>query len=258
MEQSFVSMQPSIFGYYKPNPLAILRMFCFPYAGAGIYTYRKWAARLPGQVEVCPLLLPGRSHRIHEQPLSDCAALVEKLATEIEPYTEKPFVFFGHSMGALLSFEVARSLRRRNSRQPSHLFVSGRAAPQLPRRPGSISDLPEDEFLLELRSLNGTPPEVFEHSELLKAALPVLRADFSIVETYSYQDESPLSDPITVYGGHGDTIRPEDLQAWNQQTSNTFELQMFMGGHFFINTSQNVFLEMLSHRLEMILANGRS
>lgn len=111
---------------------------------------------------------------------------------------------------------------------------------------------------MELRSLNGTPPEVFEYPELLEAALPFLRADFSVAETYAYQDEPPLATPITAFGGHEDTIRSENLQAWRRQTSSTFELHMLPGDHFFINTSQNVLLEMLSHRLETILVGDHS
>jgi medium-chain acyl-[acyl-carrier-protein] hydrolase len=162
----------------KPNPQASLRMFCFPYAGGGASIFYKWADYLPKNVEVCPISLPGRGLRLAETPATRMSPLICSLAESLIPSLDKPFVFFGHSMGALISFELARYLRSRDRPEPSHLFVSGRNAPQLPLTDPPLYTLPESDFLEGLRSLNGTPQRVLENTDLMRLLLPCLQADF--------------------------------------------------------------------------------
>lgn len=227
-----------------------MRLFCFPYAGGGAVIYRGWTNNLPPSVELCLALLPGRENRLKEAPLTDIRQVVEALATVIEPYLDKPFVFFGHSMGAMIGFELARLLRRNNGRLPAALFISGRPAPQLPSTEAISYNLPEEEFKKKLRELNGTPQEVLDHPELMDLTIPLVRADFSVVETYQYVPEPPLACPITAFGGWQDrAVTKEQVEAWREQTAAAFRLWMIPGDHFFLNSSQRILLYKLSQEL---------
>lgn len=237
----------------KPNPQASLRLFCLPYAGGGSQIYRTWAHSLPASVEVCPIELPGRGTRIMETPFCQLEPLIETLASVLLPYLDKPFAFFGHSMGALLSFELIRRLRRNDNLLPLHLFVSGRHAPQIPDSNSPIHALPEPAFLEELRRYNGTPQAVLENAELMQLLLPILRADFAAIETYVYTSEPPLACPITAIGGLQDPEAScEELEAWHKQTSAAFSLQMFPGDHFFLHSAQPQLLQFLSQELDKL------
>jgi medium-chain acyl-[acyl-carrier-protein] hydrolase len=234
----------------KPNPHARLRLFCFPYAGTGASIFRTWPDGLPEDVEVCPVELLGRGTRLMETPFTQLAPLVQALAQALTPLLDKPFAFFGHSLGALVAFELARQLRRQSGVQPVHLFVSADRAPQIPHRDRPLHALPEGEFLLELRRLNGIPRKVLEEVELMQIMLPVLRADFAVYESYVYSTEPPLNCPISAFGGLQDyRVSRDDLEAWRDQTSVSFSLRMFPGDHFFWQTTQPLLLQVLSQEL---------
>lgn len=235
---------------YRANPTASLRLFCFPYAGGASLIYRQWPDNLPSKVEVCPVQLTGRGSRLREAPYTKVEPLVEALMQVLLPYMDKPFAFFGHSMGAIISFELARRLRRDNAPQPVHLFVSGRRAPQLSETDRITYNLPEPELLDELRRLNGTPREVLENPELMRLMLPLLRADFELVQTYEYRSEPPLEYPISVFGGLQDhEVNRESLEAWREQTNASCTVQMFPGDHFFLNTARPLLLRTLTQKL---------
>ena len=201
-------------------------------------------------MEICSVQLPGRENRLREKPFTRLTSLVETLAGVLKPYIKIPFAFFGHSVGALISFELAREIRRQNCFGPIHLFVSGRRAPQLPDPDPPIHRLPEAAFVDELKRLNGTPDAVLQNSELMELFLPVLRADFAILETYDYVPEVPLNCSITAFGGfHDFKANAKELAAWRDQTSGNFTLEMFPGGHFFFQKSKSLFLEKMSQDL---------
>ncbi len=242
--------------YREANPRSRLRMFCFPYAGGGASIYRGWSNGLPAPVEVCPVQLPGREGRLREAPYERLADLVPDLAAGLEGLFDLPFVFFGHSMGALIAYELALELRRRGRPQPLHLFVSGRRAPQVPSDDDPIHDLPEAEFLQQLRDLNGTPEEILNHEELMRLLMPVLRADFSVNETYDYAEAEPLPCGISAFGGLSDAEVPRaDLDAWRQRTQGRFRLRMLPGDHFFLVPARDLILESISRDL-MEVASG--
>jgi medium-chain acyl-[acyl-carrier-protein] hydrolase len=160
------------------------------------------------------------------------------------PYLDKPFSFFGHSLGALLCFETARSLRRENRRQPIHLFVSATEAPHRRGMEESLSGLPKSELVKKLRQLNGIPIEVLQNDELLDLMLPTIRADFELCETYEYHPESPLKCPMTIYGGLEDSeVEAGRLTAWSEVTVGGCEIRKFPGGHFYLNNSRAIFLQ---------------
>jgi medium-chain acyl-[acyl-carrier-protein] hydrolase len=235
----------------KPEPKARLRLFCFPYAGAGPSIFRNWPEGVPADVEVCPIQLPGRGSRLMEPAFVQLPPLVDALAIALAPVLDQPFAFFGHSLGALVSFELARRIRRQYGVHPARMFVSAARAPQLPHRGASIHNLPEREFIAELRRLNGTPGAVLDHKELMEIMLPLLRADFALYENYQYSLEPPLNCPISAFGGMQDRrVSESDLEAWRAQTSSCFSLQMFAGDHFFLN--QPLLVEAVSQELESI------
>jgi medium-chain acyl-[acyl-carrier-protein] hydrolase len=237
-------------GSYKPNPRARLRLFCFPYAGGGASIYQTWAEQLPDTVEVCPVQLPARGARTRERPFTDVTLLIEALAAALLPLLDKPYAFFGHSMGGLISFELARYLRRRQSPLPIHLFISGRGAPQLAGPETAKSDLPEEEFIEELIRLNGTPREVLDNQELMLIMIPLLRADFLLCESYAYTGEPPLDCPISVFGGLQDhEIGVEKLEGWREQTTRGFVRRMLPGDHFFFHSQRAVLLRLLAQEL---------
>jgi len=233
-------------GLSKPSPQAKVRLFCFPYAGGGSLIFRRWAESLPSSVEVCPVQLPGRETRLHEMAFTRMTPLVQTIAEAMLPYFDKPFAFFGHSMGATISFELSRHLRREYGIEPEHLFVSGRSAPQTPDTDPPTYHLPEEDFIEELRRLNGTPKEVLEHKELLGLLLPLLKADFELIQTYQYTVEPPLDCPISAFGGLQDEeVGCNILELWKEQTTASFALRLFPGNHFFLHSSQSLLLGIL-------------
>src|SRR5688572_18575116 len=157
--------------FHKPNPAAKVSLFCFPYAGGTATMFQQWRHSLPDTIEVCPVQLPGRGNRLADERFTSVGPLVEALAEDLGAYMDRPFAFFGHSMGALVGFELARLLRRRQSAEPVHLFVSGCEAPQLPLGTRPIYNLPDPELLDALRRMNGTPREVLDHAELMEFML---------------------------------------------------------------------------------------
>lgn len=238
----------------RPAPRARLRLFCLPHAGGGASAFRGWADTLPADVETCPVQLPGRENRIAEPAFGQLAPLVEALADAIDPWLDLPFVLFGHSNGALVSFELARTLRARGRPGPAHLFASGRRAPDLPASSRSIHALPEAEFLAELSELGGLPSALLEHRELLALLVPTLRADVSIHETYAFQEQAPLACPITAYGGVADPkVKREQLDAWARHTAGPFVRRMFPGGHFYLQDERDTTLRTLSADLHAVL-----
>lgn len=224
------------FGIPKPNAQARVRLFCFPYAGGGAFEYRAWSPLLPHDIELCAVQLPGREARLKETPFTNLPAATRALAEVLAPHLHKPFAFFGHSLGAFLCFELTRELRRRNLPQPQHLFVSGSRAPQLPNPEKPMCHLPDAEFVEEMvRRYDGIPREIREHAEMMAMVLPVLRADFTMNETYEHAAEPPLACPITCFGAGEDHSAPRAaLEAWRAQTTSAFTLHTFPGGHFFI------------------------
>jgi medium-chain acyl-[acyl-carrier-protein] hydrolase len=225
-------------------------LFCFPYAGGAASIYRGWTGKVAPGIEVCPVQLPGRGNRLKEPPFKRIEPLLEEVADALSPYLEGSFAFFGHSMGALISFELTRFLRRENRPTPIHLFLSGRPAPQKLRKHDRTYDLPETEFIEELRRLKGTPQEVLAHPELMDMLSPILRADFELCETYQYVPEPPLSCPITAFAGllDEDATR-EQMEGWREHTSEAFTLRMFPGDHFFLHDSAPLILQMIARAM---------
>ncbi|MFJ5033073.1 thioesterase II family protein [Streptomyces sp. NPDC088560] len=226
------------FAQAEPRDEAGVRLFCLPYAGGAASAYRTWHDLAPGHVRVHPLELPGRGARWGETPVSRMPLMTEMLADALAGHLERPYALFGHSMGGLIAFELARTLRARGLPQPAHLFVSGSAAPDLPRTRQPIHAAPDADVLEELRFLGGTPVELLDDPGLMELILPALRADFSLLETYQYHAQPPLTVPLTVFGGAADPLVASDqLHRWLRQTGAASRLVVLPGEHFFLHSA---------------------
>lgn len=243
----------------KTNLQADLRLFCFPYAGGKATSFRGWENSLPNNIEVCPIELPGRGTRMMEEPFTEFSQLIPELTDGIFPYLDKPFAFFGHSMGSIVSFEVAHLLHQKYGLIPVHLFVSGRGAPHIPIKSKQIHKLPEAAFIEELRHFNGTPEAVLENTELMELLLPTLRADFTLVENYFHTPKHTLGCAISAFGGLQDSkVSRANLEAWQQQTTTDFSIQMFPGDHFFLHSAEQLLLKSLSRKLYQLTSQTKA
>ncbi|MBE0670392.1 MAG: thioesterase [Anaerolineales bacterium] len=220
--------------------MADVRLFLFPYAGGTPAAFNNWPIEFPDSIETNIVYYPGRGSRFNEPPIRNFSVLVDEIHRAILPIVDKPFIFFGHSMGGTIAFELARQLKQRNLLQPQILFVSAQAAPQLPNPNPSIHTLPDSEFVNFLRGLNGIPADVINHSELMELLLPTLRADFETIENYEYvADKNQLTCPIIAFGGTDDPrVKPDHLEGWSIHTKASFKSYYFSGDHFFINTAR--------------------
>lgn len=234
----------------RGDSAATIRLFAFSYAGGGASVFRQWNRLLPPHIDTYAVQLPGRETRFTDPRLTRFTDAVEAIADALRPSFDRPFAFFGHSLGGSLAFETARHLRRLNAPVPMHLFVSGCSAPQIKERKEEYSKLSNNEFLQVVQKYGGIPNEVLQHTELLELMLPVLRADFSLFESYHYVEEAALDFPITAFGGLEDGETPqENLAAWKTQTVKAFRLRMFQGGHFYLQAAQSQLLDEIARDL---------
>jgi medium-chain acyl-[acyl-carrier-protein] hydrolase len=240
--------------YVQPDASCRARFFCFPYAGGSASLYHEWADALPGGVQLAAVQLPGRGARLCESLSQNVHDIVARVADALPPWLDQRFALFGHSMGALIAFELARTLRRRGMASPMALFVSGRRAPRSIDPDPPIHALPDEAFLAEMRALNGTPEELLRNPEMMELLLPTLRADFAVCETYTYTPEPPLDCPIHVFGGDADRdVSIAALEPWREETTAGCHIHVFPGDHFFIHSLRRDVLRRLSAGLERLL-----
>lgn len=233
------------------GPEARLQLLCFPYAGGTAASFHGWSARLPPGIELCAIQLPGHGNRLPEPRFSRLTPLVEALELALGPTLEEaPYACFGHSLGALVAYELARRRERRGRSGPVRLYVSGHRGPHLPARHRAMHALPEDELLSELERLDGGAEEALSDAELRSLALPILRDDFAIAETYAHVPGQPLGAPIFALGGtHDPIVEKGELLAWREHTRGSFRCEFVPGGHFFIETAQDAMLGLLAEDL---------
>ncbi|MCX4246652.1 thioesterase II family protein [Paraliomyxa miuraensis] len=213
---------------------ARVRLFCLPAAGGGSTPFLPWRGWLAPDVELCPVLLPGRETRLREPPLTEMSALVSAVADGLGPAFDRPYALLGYSLGGLIAFELARELRRRGVEPPQRLLVVARSAPDRQEQV-AIGHLPDDAFVAALQDRYAAlPPQVVADPEMMEIFLPVLRADFSLLEGYRHVAEAPLEVPIAAWFGTMDrTLTHERVAAWEHHTSAAFELHALDAGHFF-------------------------
>lgn len=226
------------------------RLFCFHHAGGNSQAFRTWHEELPTSVQVGAIELPGHGLRFSEPLMDRWQPVVAGIVEHLVPLLDVPYVFFGHSMGALLAFETARTIQKVGLPGPRTLFVSGRGAPHSPRKRPPIHALPEAEFLQALREYQGCPPEVLASRELLDLFVPILRADFAIGETYEFSPGAMLDHPIHVLIGRNDEMVDTDgLARWNELTRTEAIHHSFPGGHFYLQEERHHILRLVARAL---------
>ena len=218
---------------------APLRLFCLAFAGGSASYFQPWLREMPAAIDICPIELPGRGTRFFEPPATAAEALAAEMAAAIRPHLDRPFALFGHSLGALNAYLLARHLWQQENMPPVHLFVSGRRAPHRPVRQPFRHAMDDAALIGELTGLGGMSPEILQSEEMLRMMLPVLRADFRITELYSHREGPGLPFPITAFTGDRDgEVPPEEMEHWRQMAGAGFALNVMSGGHFYLSAAQ--------------------
>lgn len=235
--------------YRRSAPARSFRLFCFPYAGGTAVAYRTWQDDFPGHVEVCAVEPPGRRHRIREEPFRRLPELADAVIEALAAEFDAPFAFFGHSLGALVAFEVARRLAGGAGPRPAALFLSSAAAPHLTRDRPAIGDLPLAQLLARLRDYGGTMPGILDDPALFEVFLPVLRADLQAFDSYSCDSRTRLDIPTHLYGGEQDkTVPAARLWAW-REICEVVSVRMFQGDHFYLRDHQQSLTASIAQKL---------
>ncbi|MFI1968795.1 thioesterase II family protein [Streptomyces cinnamoneus] len=238
---------------FPQDPACRTRLVCFPHAGGAASYYVPYARALSPEVDVLAVQYPGRQNRYSEAHIEDIGTLADEIAAALEPWLDLPTALFGHSMGAVLAFEVTRRLERRGDFDAARLFVSGCPAPSR-RREETFrkldGDLDDNGVIAELRALSGTNAAVFENEELLRLTLPTIRSDYTAVRNYRAEPGAAVRAPVTVLAGDSDhRTTPDELQAWQTHTTATCDVHTFTGGHFFINDHAGEIVGLITDRL---------
>ncbi|MEU9992385.1 alpha/beta fold hydrolase [Streptomyces sp. NPDC048045] len=239
---------------FHPAPDAPARLVCFPHAGGSASFYFPVSAALQNDSEVAVLQYPGRQDRRNEPHVDDIGELADRIAPLTEPLFDRPVVFFGHSMGAIVAFEVARRLQGRGH-TPAMLFVSGRRAPST-HRVENVHQRDDDGLMADVKALSGTDTQVLGDEEILRMVLPAIRSDYRAIETYGPEDGT-VDSPVTALIGDDDPKSTvEEADAWRAHTTAAFRLQVFGGGHFFISSRAAEVTQVLREGLRGAVAVG--
>lgn len=238
----------------KPNPKsnAEIKLFCFPFAGGGVQPYIQWENDLPGNAELIIIQPPGRGVRILEDRYNEMAPLVSDLLNVVQEELDRPYVFFGHSLGSLIAFELLTKIDKKGLPLPSHFFASASRSPQSASINSAICYLPDDEFIEELKALNGTPPDILNNESLMSIFLPTIRSDIEIALRYRHENVIKFDTKITILGGERDFISKSGLAKWSENFRVTEALDIYDGDHFFINDHKDKIVRQITSVLEQL------
>ena len=235
--------------YRKPVSAPRARLFCFAHAGGSASLFRRWQGRLPADIELCAVQLPGREKRFNEPPRTDVRVLADELARAFKP-TPVPFALLGVSMGALIAYRLACALRERGAAQPFHLFIGAMSAPHVPDTTGEHR-MTLDQWITYARSIGELTDQEMEARELLELMFPMLTADAAITETYVHTEEAPLAAAISAYAcTHDKRIKAADVRAWERYTTGAFHYEELACEHNFLKTSPDAFIDAVGKTLQ--------
>ena len=238
----------------KSNPEAVIRLFCFPYAGGNASTYTPWSDVLPASTELVIVQPPGRANRIEEQGYTSMQALVLALCDVVLPLLDKPYAVFGHSLGSRVGYEFVHEAKRRAWPLPEYFIASGSSAPHVCREHKKISHLADKEFIEGLKRFGGPTELLLNNNHLLSLFLPLLRADFSIADSYFRGIGQALSCPVSVFGGlKDDDARVDELPTWQSHFEKPIVIEIFEGDHFYIESQWQAVAEQVSKTLLKII-----
>lgn len=243
----------------SPTAEARARLFCFAFAGGSAGVFRGWNKAF-SNVEIVGVQLPGRENRHRENLLVRMDDVVAELVAVMRETADLPFAFFGYSLGSLIAFETTRALRREKLPLPRRLFVAASPAPQHEHaREPLVHRLSDVDLIAEMRRFGGTPDAVLASRELLNLLLPIIRADFELLETYRCEPDRPLEIPISAFGGIDDVeVAPHQLAEWSEQTAAGFNMRFFPGDHFFLKSAQDQLLAAVALELQSSFPPGRA
>jgi surfactin synthase thioesterase subunit len=234
---------------YHPARNATARLVCLPHAGGSASFFLPVSAALTPRVDVVAMQYPGRQDRRSERPIDDMTVLADRIYEILLRQPELPLTIFGHSLGAVAGFEVARRFESAGH-DPVRLFASGRRGPAT-YRDEAVHLRDDAGILTEVRRLNGTASALLSDDELMRATLPALRADYRAVETYRCAPDVTISCPITVLTGNADPKTTlEEAHAWGEHTSGAFDVQVFTGGHFFLTEHTDAVIKLLDQHFD--------
>ncbi|MFF0531166.1 thioesterase II family protein [Nocardia amikacinitolerans] len=240
------------FRRFNPSPSATMRLACFPHAGGSASFFLPLSRAMHPECEVLSVQYPGRQDRRNEPLASSISALADSIADHMSHWSDKPLALFGHSMGATLAYEVTRRISSPNI--PIALFVSGRRAPSRYRQE-SVHTLSDDQLLVELKVLGGTDSRAFADEDIVRMILPVVRADYQAIETYRHEPGPKVSTPIFAHIGDQDPrVTVDEASSWQSHTSNSFEMHVHSGDHFYITKH----VDSISKHIKQTLAVHRN
>lgn len=228
-----------------------IKLFAIPFSGGNAYSYSAFKKYLPENIELCSLELPGRGKRFSEPLLTSIDAMTEDLFGQIKNILNGPYAIFGHSLGALLGVTLCRYISRKGVNLPLILILSGQTAPSLIKQDKRHS-LPDEEFISILREMEGTPEELLRDKDFIRFFLPIIRADFQAIESYSYSPPENMPDtPVSVVLGSRECISDEDAALWKLETKNAVSIDRLEGGHFFIFNDTENLCRLIAEKIEL-------
>ncbi|MEJ2044830.1 MAG: thioesterase domain-containing protein [Reinekea sp.] len=226
-------------------------MLCFPYAGGDWTIYRNWQPFFDDSVEVVPIGLKGRGRMINQPPLTSWVELINDLWDTIEPYLHEPHIFFGHSFGGRIAYELAHKCRTINNHNTRLLMISACRSPNYPQKQPYMHKLADDRFLEAIQRMSGTPAVALKNKSLTDLMLPSLRADMKLAEIWHARSSRKVNVPIAAFYGSHDLIESVDsIAGWREFTTAGFSMQETSGGHFYINDNQKMFTDLIKRTLQ--------
>ena len=235
----------------KAKEQTVMRLFCFPYAGGGASIFKNWQVYLPNNLEMWAIKLPGRENRVREAPFNDWTSLIENTLKILLPLLDKPYIFFGHSFGARIAYELTKWLQENNRPLPKLLIISACRAPHIPTAEPYLYNLPKNQFIESIRRMNGTPKEFLENDKLFGMMEATLRSDMKLAELWQDSFATQLKVPINIFSGKNDFTDPfSKMQEWQKYTSEQFCSHEFLGDHFFLHSHEDLLVKTIGELVE--------